>query len=284
MPYNYFNVNDIYTAETIGIKLSELEKIDDNARHLSESINIDIDTLYDKPFWFLYNGEYYYYKEIDNALRLLNELLGQYFSEYMNLPTIKYDIALNSEGIAGVLSKNFREPGKKYVEGPDLPVYYYMYIDYLLRFKDGANHELKRKIDSLLAKDLFTFMIDRHANTLCTTDTGIDLAPQFDYEYSLSFRDLNGNFRTDIGYANPIFRKFPYYDERTRFIDVDMIKKIMKRDKQLLREFEKMYAIDIAKVLESISSERKLTIPDEIRDYYSSFYNERKQRLMKTIK
>lgn len=284
MRKNFIDTKEIYTEETLGIRLADLVNIEDSAANLSKAINIPISTLYDKPFWFTYNGQYYYYKEMSNAIRILNELLGQYFSEYMDLPSIQYELALGKNGIEGVLSKNFREPEKTYVEASSLPLYYYIYIDYLLHFIDGTNHELKKKLDALIVKDLFTCMIDRHANTLCTTDEGLDLAPQFDYEYSLSLTDLNGNMRTRINYSNPLFIKFPYYHGSSRIIDPQYLKKMMRHDKQISLYCEKMADVDINAVLEKISAERKIVIPDKIVNHYETFYNDRKDSLMKILK
>lgn len=280
----FYDVNDLYTPDTIGIRISDLERIEDSASNLSKNINIDVSRLYDKPFWFKYNGKYYYYKEMKNALRLLNELLGVYFSTYMGLESIQYDIALGQNGIMGILSENFREQNKKYIEATDLPFYYYMYIDYVLRFKLGEKDDLKRKINAILVKDIFTCLVDRHANTLCTIGNEFDIGPQFDFEYSLSHKDFCGRVRVFTDYTNPLFIKFPYHDSRLRVISDDYLKILCKRDPQAQEYCEKMNAVDIKAVLEQISDERKIIISQELFKHYEHFYDNRKKTLMKKLK
>lgn len=280
----YYDVNELYTKGTIGIKTRDLERIEDSASNLSKNINIDISDLYDKPFWFKYNGKYYYYKEMKNALRVLNELLGQYFSEYMDLESIRYDLALSDNGIAGILSENFRQADKRYISATDLPFYYYIYFDYILRFKSGYDNELKRKINALLVKDIFTCMIDRHANTLCTIDDKLDLAPQFDFEYSLSHLNFFGRERKFTDYTNPLFKRFPYYNAKSRIFKDEYLKILCRRDPKALEDFEKMSDINMKKVLEQIGDERNIYISKELRKRYEHFYNHRRNILRKVLK
>ncbi len=273
----------LYTPNTKGIPLTDLTLIDDTASNLSKEINIDINDLHNKPFWFKYKGTYYYYKETTLAIRIINELLGQYLSEYMDLPTIKYDLCLNEENIIGLLSKNFREQGKEYINACDLSIIQYVYIDYLLRFGDRKN-ELRRKLINMITKDIFTCMIDRFANTLCIGGDHFDLAPLFDYEYSMSYRDINGNIRDDLEYQSPLLAKFPYTYHSLKAISDEEFKRMVKKDEQYREAAERMNALKMNDVLDTISDERGIFIPDDLREYYTDFYHDRQVALMKTLK
>ena len=283
MDYSKYDASVLYSPGIRGIDMSQLELVNCSAADLSDSINIDISTLYDKPFWFKCNGEYYYFKELTSALKVLNELLGEYFSTYMDLPTVNYDIALSNDSISGVLSKNFREKGKKYVDANNLPLRYYAYLDYLLRFSSDSNNELKRKLDSMIAKDVFTCMCDREINTLCTLDGGFDIAPLYDYELSMSI-GANGFPRPYNGYSNPLFVLFPYFDRFKRKIDDEYLTELIQRDSQMRRECEKMYAVDMRDALNCVANKHGIFVPDEIASYYVSFYDDRKKVFMKTLR
>ena len=68
--------------------------------------------------WCQMNGEYYYFKPMENEDDFFNELLGELISKYFDLDTIHYQIATRSvKGIPdtyGILSKNFCEKNYKY--------------------------------------------------------------------------------------------------------------------------------------------------------------------------
>ena len=98
----------LYGSYIKGINTRDLEATKENFMKLSKKLNIPFIDLLLKKNWYLYNGEYYYFKKMSIAMRILNELLGEYLSKYMNLPTVEYTLALDYDKVVGLLSKNFR--------------------------------------------------------------------------------------------------------------------------------------------------------------------------------
>lgn len=112
------SISEYLSGDSIkGISIRDLEKPHENLLALSKAINISLSDLILKNNWYVYNGEYYYFKKISIAMRVVNELLGEYLSKYMELPTVEYGLVLDFNKIVGLLSKNFRSRQKKVLCG-----------------------------------------------------------------------------------------------------------------------------------------------------------------------
>lgn len=270
--------------DVVGINLKDMTCKQFNTEELSEVINIDKKVLDLKNNWYLYNGEYYYYKSLFSAFKFLNELLGEYIALYMELPTVQYDIALNRGEIAGLLSKNFRKTDVNYVNAKKLRRYEYLMMKWTL--KSNVITELRQVIDRMLIKDLYTCLSDRKSNVLCIRELfGIRLAPFYDYE--LSFCDINYERHLDEfnEYYNPLFVSNPFvkYSEM-KPISYEDIRHMLKRDEYLEDQFDKIIDFNIEHALEVIRDKYNLTINDEILTYYKDFSDRRKKELIKNIK
>lgn len=91
------------------------------------SINIDRLTVSKYNHWTLIKNDWYYFKELKNPNQLFNELLGEKITTYFGLKSIHYEIASlqdpnSNETKYGLLSKNFREPQKRYYLARDLGI------------------------------------------------------------------------------------------------------------------------------------------------------------------
>ncbi len=110
----------LYRDNTRGIKCSSLESYKGTIYELSKILNVDVETLLYKNHWYLYQDEFYYLKKRACISYILNELLGEYISRYMSLPTVTYDLALDDDKIVGLLSKNFLRSDGNYKQASEI--------------------------------------------------------------------------------------------------------------------------------------------------------------------
>lgn len=286
--------NHISLDNAKGISIRDLTLPKENIIKLAKEINISIIEIILKNYWYIYDGEYYYLKKVYSAMRLVNELLGEYLSKYMGVPTIEYSLVLDLDKIVGLLSKNFREKGKKYVLANELP------LKKLSIFKNTLEQkkidDLRMLLDKILIKDFYSCLTDRNRNTLCLVPRlgSVSLAPSFDYEYSfINERDAlnqmpNQEAKNEFDiYYSPIFvEKSDIFCSSRDFypITYDTIKGMMEYDEYLVSQFEKIMEFDILKALNEIQDTHGIKINQNLVDYYCNFDKTRKDQLENKIR
>lgn len=268
----------LYREDTRGIPSSELERPGYSLDELAYILNIDRDILSRKDYWYKYKGELYYLKKRNIITYILNELLGEYMSRYMELPTIVYELALEDEKVVGLLSKNFRRCDKEYKMTYDLGTIDALRLNYALSIF-SRNKELHEMLIRLIIKDYFVCMRDRNVNTLCEKSSfHVSVAPLFDYEKSFS-RD----YFCDV-YYNPLFTKNKRGMSTVQGIDMDILSMLMKYDKYFQDQFDKMMEFDMVRCLDNLRDYYKINIPEEVGSYYVEFNNNRKEELIESLK
>lgn len=237
----------------------------------------------------MYNGEYYYFKKMSIAMRVVNELLGEYLSKYMELPTVEYELVLDFNKIVGLLSKNFRNRQKKYyasyeVKRRDLSLF-------STAIESHKINELRKILDRLIMKDFYSCLTDRGNNTLISMNflKKVSLEESFDYE--LSFVDERESTELNLGsekpkydtYYNPLFvSKDP--DSRYEGITYDTLREMLEYDEYLNEVFECIMDFDIKKALLDLEDAHNFKIADEMKEYYFDFDKLRKDELRIALK
>lgn len=165
------------------------------------------------------DDEYYYAKYIDDV-KMINELIGSFLSNYIGLDTVDYKIGMY-KGDMYALSKIFFSSDYEYY---NVPAIYRIRPKNLIGKKDQLLHKLylcktdvidrikdKDLVDDvlkLIAVDLKMGQRDRHVNNvlLKKKDDKVSLAPIYDYGYSYMSDSKIGS---DIYYDSPfiILRK-----------------------------------------------------------------------------
>lgn len=273
-----------------GISIRDLEIIKENRVKLAKKLNISLAEIILKNNWYIYDGEYYYYKRLDSAFRIMNELIGVYLSKYMSVPTVEYTLALDFGKIVGLLSKNFRKLKKRYYLATCVN------SKYLKKFSNSLNEpivdELRKSLDRLIMKDFYSCMTDRVRNTLVsmTRLKNVSLETSFDYEMSfIDERDsLYPRFEKDEThefdrYFNPLF----YNDDEDKSygeIDYDTLKGMMEYDEYLIYLFERIMDFDIAKAIKCIEEENGMVVAEDLKNYYINFDKIRKDELSRNLR
>lgn len=273
-----------------GISIRDLEIIKENRVKLAKKLNISLAEIILKNNWYIYNEEYYYYKRLDSAFRIMNELIGVYLSKYMSVPTVEYTLALDFGKIVGLLSKNFRKIKKRYYLATCVN------SKYLKKFSNSLNEpivdELRKSLDRLIMKDFYSCMTDRVRNTLVsmTRLKNVSLETSFDYEMSfIDERDsLYPRFEKDEThefdrYFNPLF----YNDDEDKSygeINYDTLKGMMEYDEYLIYLFERIMDFDIAKAIKCIEEENGMVAAEDLKNYYINFDKIRKDELSRNLR
>lgn len=144
--YNRKTSNIFLTDNTQGISISDLDIVDVSKYDLAQELNIPFNELEKSDNWYYYQGDIYYVKNRSFMHNIINELLGEYMSSYMNLPTIRQTLLLGDNSILGLASKNFRESGIKYVKANRLSFREHDKLNKVLMSRPTIfNHHHKKK-------------------------------------------------------------------------------------------------------------------------------------------
>lgn len=209
----------------------------------AHNINIDYRIMKCYNNWYLYQKQYYYFKEISNFpydnIFTLNHLLGEQIANYFQIPTVHFVPAKvgNEEGIA---SLNFRNPNCLYQPYNLLEMSFFDTLKFYQENFASDNHEphIISPLLRLIAFHIYTDLADLSDDNLLLSKNadGLSLAPIFDYDLLFTHDfDLNLTsyfYNTSVCSFEIPSKNFEYllisYAEfktyLTSFIDIDMDK------------------------------------------------------------
>lgn len=232
------------------------------SEELEEITSTPKDVLEKYNNWYFVNGDFHYLKRLGSILGLVNELLGQELSEYMGLPTIKYDIAEENDKIVGVISKNFKNPSFNYRNATCLPKSLLIEIKSILVDKDfKCDETTRRQLTAYLLRNFFAAQKDRLVNTMYAYNNknSFLVAPLYDYESAFLDPEM-------MTYIDPII-SWTFGPESIAYLD---------QNNEYFREYvEMLYDFNVLASLNKIEETRKVNIPRELKEYYGTFVNER---------
>lgn len=235
---------------------------------LSETLNINYDTLKSYPCWLVYDGEYYYLKQRDRILPIIREFLGVELSLYMDLPTIDYHLASVEDEIVGLISKNFRRQGIKYINTFESKRSKSLKREMVLKHPEFFNEDYARMLACYLIRNYFACQRDRRVNVeYYKVGKREYLAPLFDYENS--FEEVID------GYEDSLFL-YPFSEND--------ISGMIKKNKYLREYLEYILEFDFDASLRIIENKHGILIPDEVCEEILNFGVERKEGLKKAYK
>ena len=265
-------IKNLITNDTKIINLSGC-KISMNSSHRKTAVRKDVIECWDS--WYLYDGDPYFFKDFvthgDNrsVTRFLNELIGEELANTLKIDSIHYELAKEDDKY-GLASRSFYRDDSKYFFMRSL----YIPLNCcnmrnLERLRDYCkneeNHnELVDEILKFVAIDIYMNQKDRtYSNFQFRKDkTGFHLAPIYDFEESV---------------MNP---RETVYESALLRIDTES-KTAYKAYPDLKGHIETLFNKPIDKTMEKIEDERKIIIPEEYKDKYNSFVQERQKVLLK---
>lgn len=177
--------------------------------------------------WYLINNLPYYYKNKKSNFVILNELLGEELSKYMQLPTIEYSIVVENDEISGLISQNFLDGTYKHYESRNAPRSIKRLVrDILTDSELDCDQNLKRQLTALLIRNFYSCLKDRNKNSCYgMKDDNLIVTPLFDYESSFVHNDDNVYIDPLISYSfDPYAIKYidqnnPYFKEYLEMIE-----------------------------------------------------------------
>ena len=231
------------------------------------------------------NNNIYYFKEQsknrDYPFALIEELMGTYLCNYLNLKSIKYSVATNGCKY-GLASLNFKDDQHKYYffndfinkESIENGLYNLNVLRYLCINEDNYE-ELIKQIMDLIVLDIYMVQCDRsNINIQFQIDKKtkyLSLAPIYDFS-NCSFK-----FNSDIQVCNAILQ-----------INQKNIIKLLKNSKYFKERINYILENDMSKIWKQICIDYKLnqecSTYENINDYYKSKYNSQKKYIKQLIK
>ena len=257
--------------ESLRTGYSRFESLDDAVKldvdeNVAAYIGLPISELLDYPNWYLKNGKHFYFKERTEVSSLLNELLGQDLSEFMGLPTIKYDIVENSEGrIIGLLSEDIR---KKNVIYRQCRYFRDDERDYIFRVLTDSTVEcdqnFKRDLTYYVVRNYYSSLRARLCNSeVIVSEGGYEIPPLMDYESS---------------YIDPMM--ITYSDPLITFtFNEDTIAGLRENNEYFDEALNRVMDYSYLEALNIISKKHNINIPYSVRSYYMEFQQNRKQTM-----
>ena len=233
-------------------------------------------------FSFDYEGETYYYK-FDSLANPYNELIFSFIAADLGIDSLKYDIA--KLGVyEGVLSKNFKVPGVKYISGGKLLQKFHgnkdygdynnledIWADLEEYYQDKPNmleivSKLMEKLGRIFIFDLLVGQEDRHPN-----NWGIVEYPDGNVDLQINLDNARGLI------DHPMMVRIQLPMSRDKMYVEDMVSKFQNISSEefssLLPNF--LWAIseeNILKIFARIESMTQCPMPADIkRDYLLKF-------------
>ena len=208
--------------------------------------------------WHKVEGNWYIFHKLTDFYSI-NEILGQYISEYFDISTAKYYLAKYGSR-KGVITPNFASPNNTYISLSDLGYHKIKYgFEFLNELENKYGKSLSDKLKTVVIRDFYTSEKDRYNRNLMFEkhDNTYLLSPLYDYE--LSFDTYKNNIYHGI---------LATFDIRS--ID---IQEVLKKDDTFRYALNKLMNINMDMLLKKMEEEFNVTISNDTKEYYKKHDN-----------
>lgn len=244
---------------------------------LSRTLRIrkEIVTLWNN--WYEIDGSWYYFKAFNNypdpTSNFINELIGEYLSLYLDIPSVHYKIG-KADDKYGLLSLYFRDKKNRYIDPRNIGLYAnyndLSNLENIISCCKNENNfkEVVNELSKMIAIDLYMGQTDRTSNNFVfqKNKDGLHLAPLYDFENS---------FLTPRSTYEPIS-----YNAACLFTIKLKHKEEIKKHPELEEYLNRLLYLDIEKVLSDIQESLKIDIPKERVNAYKNYVEKRKKLLL----
>ena len=264
---------------------------------LSKQLRINKETLMFYPSWYNIDGELYYFKELKDIQKLVNELLGVHLAKFFQLDTVEYSLGMkidNKDYRTGLLSKSVYDSDKEYKNLYDIArvnVYGDVEKDCINDVFDLCKTEkekkkLKLQILKMSILDFYSHQVDRtYPNIDFQISPNVTLAPLYDYEETFDVEQDYGTTREHIYMIN-----YNWYEHQKYLYGNDLLRitfpsnellKLFEEYPDMYKTFIKILDLDIIEFLESIENDNNIDIPHWLLKHYIEFDNKQKEFVRK---
>lgn len=261
-----FNIDRIQTGYSRFDVLDDAAKIILNDEIVS-AINLPLSNVTEYNNWYKKNDKQYYFKEIDSLVVLLNELLGEDLSVWMELPTVHYDIVTDREyRIIGLLSENVKRKNKTYVDSRKLDR---GSVDRIRNIFMGDeihyDPQFKRDLTYYVIRNFYSVLQDRYSNSeVILNGDSFEIPPLMDY--ASSYNDhLVGV------YYDPLI-SFEFTEKEINYL--------RENNEFFLEALTRVFEYSYRDALLRIEKKHNIVIPAVVKQYYMQFEEWRKQVLI----
>lgn len=272
MSWDYYTIDSklFMTTETKCVSLESFRRPSLTEYELAYILHMNENKVEKRENWYSYKGDMWYIKERCNVRSIMNELLGEYLSLYMDLPTIHYVLLVSNGKIVGIASKNFREKDISYKNAIKLTNREHNRINRVLLSRPTIfNCKYKKQMYNYLMRNFYANQGDRMHNVLCECKFERNtLAPLYDYEMSFMIPE------SDI-LIEPFFLGLD--------INTYLLGELTKRDKSMQDSVDKILSFNMNDALDYIEDENKILIPEDLKTNYLNYDKKRKKLILDKI-
>lgn len=263
------------------IHIKPVKRTQEEIEILTEKVGINIYEAKSQFRWHEIDGKFYHFKFTDRFFLILNELIGPKIARRLNLKTANNILAIMDYSektyLYGILSENFKDKDKQYIDMNDLGFKNKRYVNYnsyyrnIIKLKRYCKKEnYKDLIDSIFKMTCLDYIMGQAdrvpENFLFEKDNDyIIFAPLFDY--GEAYESIKEGCIYDK-YRHP---DLPF-SVANSFITIAMwepkFKRFLRKYPNFQRYLETVCKIDIIEILEEIEEEHQLKINEEIKRYY----------------
>lgn len=267
-----------------------------NTRVLSKELGINEEILKLYSNWYNIDGTLYYFKEMDDLERVINELLGVKIAKYFKLASAKYTFGLKKQGNVyktGLLTKSVFSNNKKYENLYDLidaNVYGFLDIDCVdevLKLCGDKTEKQKVRLQILRMSimDFYMHQVDRvFPNINFQIKPHFSLAPLYDYSESFDAEGYEQGKRYSF-LRNKTWKargEYIYQSDLLRVVFPSKeMEEIFTSYPEIYDLFLKILDLDLEKYLDLIQKENDFSIPKVIYEYYLNYDKEQKDFVKK---
>ncbi|MCI8588510.1 MAG: hypothetical protein HFG40_02545 [Bacilli bacterium] len=287
------NISSLYTSPLVDL-------YEANSRQVSFSFN--------------YHGISYFFKyaRLNNGVLVdpYNELIAEELAHDFGLPCAEYDLAV-FQNRYGVISKDFRKEGARYLLGTDIFQFFLDYYDCnlegelkkyretpentlddiwdTLEIRYHGNREiishLMRRIVGIYLFDIITCQIDRHDRNwqIMESSDGVDIAPLYDNERILLDTDEEAEVCLGMDLST-YFAETIYFAEKL-FVSIQRFLRVSSEEFSdiLLNKLWIIGEENLHSVFERVEKKTGHPMPSKEKLFYLTEYKDHKKRLEETL-
>ncbi|MDD4548013.1 MAG: hypothetical protein PHI05_04655 [Bacilli bacterium] len=259
------------------IHIKPIKRTDEEALSVAKSVSCSVYDASDSFKWHCINGKYYRFKFFDRIYPILNELIGPKLAKAMDLKTASYIPAILDYDdyfqMYGLISENFKDPTKQYVDMFDIGFKHkkkpdYKNIELLKGFcLEEDYYSLINDLFKMTCIDYLMEQVDRVASNFLFEKDGkhLSLAPLFDYaeafDYAKHGCTFNKRENHDLNFSVANSFIAPNFNEKK-------FEKLLKKHPSFGAYLKRICEIDIISIINEIEAEHNLKISEEHKDYY----------------
>lgn len=267
---------------SMDVKILNLKKKMETSRENANLLHLPFREMKTYDHWYELDKKHYYFKQMYSLNDYINHFLVEEIVPYFGLTTPHFELARNDKKNYGIASANFREETKEYCYFFQYPILSVSLMSYLKKYCSSEEdaQKLQQQILGLLACQIYINLEDLHRfNILFEKHVASDsysLAPIYDFDYCFFDDDLDLYFKNREEVFKPKLSYLVDSAMTTFSIPSSEFLAFLDTAPDFKNYLLKFLEIDMQSKLRKVQ-ERGIDIPDQLKDWYCLFDENKKE-------